>query len=175
MMVLGALALCEKTLRRDATFVARRIMQFTAFHLIQSFEACRLEAYVDASGKPTIGWGHTEGVKIGDTCTQQQADLWLKQDVEWAQGAVNSVLTSPVPQGVFDALVDLTYNVGDRVLHGMVTVRALRREWQAFCTVLASYVHDKDGVVLPGLVRRRKAEIALVEASIPGFKYQGAS
>lgn len=57
-------------------------------HLTEQFESCRLLAYLDSKGVPTIGWGHTAGVHLGMTCTQEQADTWLKQDV---QTAVNEV------------------------------------------------------------------------------------
>ena len=46
--------------------------------LIKSLEGCRTEAYLDQAGIPTIGYGHTLGVKLGDTCSQFQADMWLR-------------------------------------------------------------------------------------------------
>ena len=42
--------------------------------LIKHFEGCRLEAYKCSAKVWTIGWGHTRGVKEGDTCTQEEAD-----------------------------------------------------------------------------------------------------
>ena len=43
-------------------------------HIIKQFEGCRLAAYKCAAGVPTIGYGHTAGVKMGQTITQEQAD-----------------------------------------------------------------------------------------------------
>ena len=38
--------------------------------LIQSFEGLRLMSYVCPAGVLTIGYGHTQGVNLGDSCTQ---------------------------------------------------------------------------------------------------------
>ena len=51
--------------------------------LIKQFEGCRLEAYKDSAGIPTIGYGNTyypDGtkVKIGDKITQQRAEELLQ-------------------------------------------------------------------------------------------------
>jgi lysozyme len=59
-------------------------------HLTESFESCKLTAYLDTGGVPTIGYGHTKGVKLGMTCTQEQAEQWLREDVAAAQAAVNA-------------------------------------------------------------------------------------
>jgi len=42
--------------------------------LIKKFEGCKLEAYLCSAGVPTIAFGRTKNVKLGDTCTQEQAD-----------------------------------------------------------------------------------------------------
>lgn len=34
-------------------------------NLIKKYESCRLTAYLDPVGIPTIGWGHTSGIKMG--------------------------------------------------------------------------------------------------------------
>jgi GH24 family phage-related lysozyme (muramidase) len=48
--------------------------------LIKKFEGCKLQAYYDAINVPTIAYGRTKGVTIGDTCTQEQADKWLEEE-----------------------------------------------------------------------------------------------
>lgn len=172
-LVLAAIVMYEGTVGKEVIRVWRRAMEFTAWHLIKDFESCKLAAYIDSGGRWTIGWGHTQNVNEGETCTQEQADLWLKQDVSWAVRYVARGLQGlkQVPQGVFDAMVDITYNVGSRVARNL-SVFVEAGNWQGLCAALTRYVHDGNGKVLPGLVRRRKAEIALIEASIPGFKYQ---
>ena len=49
--------------------------------LIKRFEGCKLYAYRDSVGIPTIGYGHTKGVKMGMSITQKQADDFLREDV----------------------------------------------------------------------------------------------
>ena len=50
-------------------------------NLIKKFEGCRLTAYKCAAGVPTIGYGHTAGVKMGQAITQAQAEGFLKDDL----------------------------------------------------------------------------------------------
>lgn len=55
--------------------------------LIKSYETLRLEAYMPTpNDKPTIGWGHTKGVKMGDVCNVAQAEKWFLEDTAEAAG-----------------------------------------------------------------------------------------
>ncbi len=93
-----------------------------AVALIQHFENCKLEAYSDILGLPTIGWGHTDGVKLGMTCTQEQADKWLQDEIHTFEAQVIKALNKDhieVTQNQFDALVCFAYNLGTYTLvHG---------------------------------------------------------
>ena len=81
--------------------------------LIKSFEGCRLKAYKCPAGVWTIGYGHTAGVKEGDTITQRQADDYLRNDLEKYEKAVmNYDGVYHFNQNQFDALVSFTYNCG---------------------------------------------------------------
>lgn len=51
-------------------------------NLIKQSEGLRLKAYRCPAGVPTIGWGHTEGVKMGMRITQAQAEVLLIQDLK---------------------------------------------------------------------------------------------
>ena len=83
------------------------------FEIIKKYESCRLTAYLDPVGIPTIGWGHTSGVKMGQTITQAQADAYLAQDVSTAERAVAKYDgTYHWNQNQFDGLVSFTYNCG---------------------------------------------------------------
>ena len=50
----------------------------TGKEIIKKWEGLRLEAYLCPAGVPTIGWGHTKGVKLGDKITLEQAEDFLK-------------------------------------------------------------------------------------------------
>ena len=80
--------------------------------LIIQFEGCKLQAYRDQGGVWTIGVGHTSGVKEGDTCTQEQAQAWLAEDVRGVEKKVNFNVKVPLNQNQFDALVSFTFNIG---------------------------------------------------------------
>lgn len=45
---------------------------------IKEFEGLRKEAYLDAAGVPTIGYGHTRGVRMGDVISGYWAEMFLK-------------------------------------------------------------------------------------------------
>src|ERR1035437_8106279 len=83
------------------------------YAFLRNYERFRPTAY-----KPTphdvwtIGFGHTHGVKEGDTCTMVQALGWLGEDVAWAVAAVNHQVKVTINQNQFDALVSLCFNIG---------------------------------------------------------------
>ena len=58
-------------------------------NLIKQSEGLRLKAYRCPAGVPTIGWGHTEGVKMGQRITQAQAEVLLIQDLEPVEQLLN--------------------------------------------------------------------------------------
>ena len=127
--------------------------------LIKSFETCRLAAYLPTPADvPTLGWGHTRAVALGDTCTQEQADAWFLEDVAWAEDCVNRAITQLINQQEFDALVSLCFNIGCKAFSGSTLVKDLNR--LDFDSASDQFlVWDKQhGQVLAGLLNRRKAE-----------------
>ncbi|CCG40170.1 Lysozyme [Magnetospirillum molischianum DSM 120] len=55
-------------------------------------EGLRLVAYRCTAGVLTIGYGHTSGVCEGDTCTPEQAEAWLQNDVAAALTGLDHAL-----------------------------------------------------------------------------------
>ena len=134
--------------------------------LTKHFEGLRLSAYQDSVGVLTIGYGHTgSSVHPGMTITEQQATELLLQDVTGAVAAVNRLVTVPVDQDQFDALVDFVYNVGA----GNFARSTLLRELNAGNIAAAAAQFPQwgcaGGVKLPGLLRRRLSEQALFQTS----------
>jgi lysozyme len=82
--------------------------------LLREREGCRLAAYLDTVGVPTIGVGHTGGVKLGDTCTLEQATAVLREDIALAEAAIRQNVRVPLRQHEFDALGSFIFNVGVR-------------------------------------------------------------
>ena len=123
-------------------------------NLIKKFEGYRDRAYYCSSGVPTIGYGHTRGVKIGDFCTRAQAVKWLKQDIESAERAVNKYMkVYNFNQNEYDALVSFAYNLG-----GIDQLTAYgTRDRKTIYEKMLLYVKS-GGVVNSGLVERRWKE-----------------
>ena len=128
--------------------------------LIKSFEGCRLKAYkpVPTEKYWTIGWGHYGAdVTEGMTITQAQADALLVQDCAGSVAAVNNSkycpITETLNQNQFDALVSFTFNCGT----GGLQTLCKNRTAAEIAEKMLLY-NKGGGNVLPGLVRRRKAE-----------------
>lgn len=126
--------------------------------IIKGAEGLRLEAYLCPAGIPTIGYGSTRGVVLGDTITEDEAEQRLKDDVEEFEGCVADVVTVPLTQGQFDALVSLSFNIGCTRFANSTLVRLLNAgDIDGAAAEFSRWVKSK-GQTLPGLVRRRQAE-----------------
>ena len=79
--------------------------------LIKQFEGCKLYAYRDSVGIPTVGYGHTKNVKMGMAITQKQAEAFLKEDLVSVEKSINA-LGINFTQGEFDALCSWVFNLG---------------------------------------------------------------
>lgn len=79
--------------------------------LIKDFEGLRLGAYLCPAGVPTIGYGHTKGVKMGQVITHEQADDYLIEDIAPLERHLNK-LGINFRQEQFDALVSWLFNLG---------------------------------------------------------------
>ena len=78
---------------------------------LKEFEGLRKEAYLDAAGVPTIGYGHTQGVRMGDVISEYWAEMFLKADLYDVEKQVDS-LGLELNQPQFDALVSFAFNLG---------------------------------------------------------------
>lgn len=127
--------------------------------LIKSFEGLSLKAY-NQGGKdvPTIGYGHTRGVKMGDVITEHQAEEFLRQDVASAEHDVNRLVKVPLTQNQFDALVSFTFNLGGGNLSTSTLLKKLNvGNYEGAAEEFPRWSFSR-GVHLAGLERRRKAE-----------------
>ncbi len=139
--------------------------------LISSFEGLRLAAYLDPVRIPTIGWGHTgPDVRLGMTITQARAVELLREDTSAAAADVNRLVTRPLTQPQFDALVSLVFNAGTAPLSPGTLGRKLNAgDVAGAAAEFGRWVKGKDKsgqfVTLAGLVRRRAAEEAMFKGS----------
>jgi len=121
-------------------------------------ESFRADAYLDPVGVPTIGYGTTQGVKIGDKITREDAEAQLKQDASAAGDVIKRCVTVPLYQREYDAYVDFIYNVGESAFCKSTLVKKLNAEdYDGACNELSRWVYAK-GQKLNGLVSRRERE-----------------
>ena len=96
-----------------------------AFAKIKEFEGCRLSAYTDSVGVPTIGVGHTKGVKMGQKISMEQAESFLREDLFSVEKYVNTI-PEVNTQGKFDALVDFAFNLGIGALQRSTLLKKIK-------------------------------------------------
>ena len=129
--------------------------------IVRKFEGCKLTAYLCPAGIPTIGYGHTHNVKLGDTCTQQQADEWLEDDFFYATSDVKVVVKVPLTDNQLDALASFVFNLGVRKLIQSTLLKKLNaKDYTGAANEFDKWVFAA-GKKLNGLIARRAAEKAL--------------
>jgi lysozyme len=129
--------------------------------LIAAFEGCKLNAYQDAVGIWTIGYGHTRDVHSGMSVTQAQAEQLLQADLEEFESAVESVVNVDLDSNQFSALVAFCFNVGPQALFDSTLLKLLN-QGNTFAAANEFPRWDKAGEQhLLGLTRRRFAERSL--------------
>ncbi|SFR96593.1 lysozyme [Granulicella pectinivorans] len=132
--------------------------------LTKRFEGFALTAYQDQVGVWTIGYGHTgRSVHGGMTITQDQANQFLESDVAGAVACVNRAVTGAISQNQFDALVDFVFNLGCASLLTSALLRSVNAgDFEHAAEQFLRWDHA-GGVVVPGLLTRRKAEMTLFQ------------
>ena len=137
--------------------------RFEGFHRTPNVDPDRAYPYVCPAGFWTIGYGHLCAADH-PPITRGQAESYLATDLETALKA--TLRYCPVLATVSDnrlaAIVDFTFNLGA----GRLQTSTLRRrvnleDWTGAAYELSKWVHG-GGKVLPGLVIRRQAEVALL-------------
>ncbi|MEO1136682.1 MAG: lysozyme [Pseudomonadota bacterium] len=79
--------------------------------IIKDSEGLRLEAY-NLGGQWLIGYGHSRTARAGMTITEAEAERLLREDIRASEDAVRKMVTVPVNQNQFSAMVSLAYNMG---------------------------------------------------------------
>ena len=133
--------------------------------LIKKFEGCKMRAYLDAVDVPTIAYGRTKNVKLGDTCTQSQAEEWLEEELVEYEGYVNEAVKVPLTQNQLDALVSWTYNLGPSNLNKSTLLKVLNNSDYDGVPEQIMRWNKAGGKVLDGLVRRREAEAEMFKGN----------
>ena len=108
--------------------------------------------------KPTIGFGTTDGVKLGDSITPPKALQRALQDIQQYEGAIKRCVTVPLHQREYDAYTSLTYNIGQTAFCNSTLVRKLNaQDYEGACKEILRWDRFQ-GKPLAGLTNRRQAE-----------------
>jgi len=143
-----------------------RSLSTRGLNLIAGFEGFVARPYNDAAGHATIGYGHLlhyGPVTLADlhgwgTITVARGLELLDADAARFERAVGLLVTVPVSQGEFDALVSFAFNVGERALAGSTLLRLLNQSNRVEAADEFLRWNRAGGRVLAGLTRRRQAE-----------------
>lgn len=142
-----------------------------AIALIRSFESLFLKAYLDPVKIPTIGWGTIQypggrKVKMGDVVTREQAEEYLMHEVREKCQGLEALISVPVNDNQFSALVSFAYNCGTGAFQGSTMRRKLNAGDYAGAANEFLRWNRAKGMVLRGLTRRRIAEKKLFETPV---------
>ncbi len=134
--------------------------------LIKQHEGLRLQAYKCPGGVWTIGYGHTKDVSSGMSIDRTTADELLKDDLRTCEDCLNSLNLS-VNQNQFDALVSFIFNVGIGNFKKSTLLLKVRinPDDNSIMDEFLKWVYSR-GKVLPGLQRRRLAEVKLYYSNL---------
>jgi len=143
--------------------------------LIKAFESLFLEAYKCSAGIWTIGYGttstkaggHDDGtIYQGMTITEDEADEYLRQDLEYFSKVVGKLVTNDVNDDQFGSLVSFAFNCGEGNLSSSTLLKRVNsgdfdEVPDQFLRWNKARNESGDLVVLNGLTRRRASESRL--------------
>lgn len=120
------------------------------------YEGLELKAYLDPIGKPTLCYGETQGVKMGDTATESQCKEMLAIKLGYISYRIDMLVEPELPKAVHAAAVDLVYNVGEGAFKRSTMIKKLNAgDFRGACNELSKWVYA-GGIKLNGLVKRRE-------------------
>lgn len=126
---------------------------------ILNYEGFSDTAYIPVPGDvPTIGFGSTKGVKLGDTITPEKAIERAYRDIRNTESAIHKCVHVPLSTSEYDAFTSLAYNIGTSAFCSSTLVKKLNAgDYEGACAEIKRWVYVK-GQVVPGLVNRREKE-----------------
>ena len=156
--------------------------------LMHRYEGCRNKPYLCPAHIWTIGYGHvlyqkqirlpmvrvegkeTPMIRKEMPLKPEDNRVWTKTEIDelfradvasFERGVLRLVPGVVGRQGSFDALVSISFNFGlGNLQRSTIRMRANRGDWEGAADAFRVWTKG-GGKVLPGLVKRREAEIAL--------------
>lgn len=143
----------------DRTKIASLVLSALALVGIASHEGYTDKAVIPIPGDvPTLGFGTTEGVKMGDKTNPVQALQRTMRDIEEKESAVKKCVKVPLYQHEYDAYISLAYNIGTGNFCGSTLVKKLNsQDYAGACKEILRWDRAQ-GRVVKGLTVRRQKE-----------------
>jgi lysozyme len=141
-----------------------------AFITLAVHEGYTDQAVIPIKGDvPTLGFGQTQGVKMGDTTTPIRALIRFKSEIDEYEGAIKRCANVPMQQAEYDLWVNMAYNIGptrfcrDKQGNPSSIVKALNAgDYKGACDAILLYKYAgkndcsvPNNKVCPGLWKRR--------------------
>ena len=135
---------------------AAAVVIATATPFIAKWEGLETTAYRDIVGVPTVCYGETRGVKMGDTYTKEQCMDMLKVAVGDYYRKIEPCMTNKdIPVGVQASILELAYNVGiGAACKSTMMKLANQGKYKEACRELDKWV-KAGGQTVRGLQNRR--------------------
>lgn len=132
-----------------------------AFPLVAQFEGLKLKAYLDMAGIPTICYGETMDVSLGDVKSKKECDTMLAARITYFALEVDASINTHLSERTHAALASWAYNVGVGAMQKSTLVKlANQGDMRGACNQLLRWDNVK-GQKVRGLTLRRQKERGL--------------
>ncbi len=134
---------------------------------IKRHEGLRLRAYLPTPNDvPTIGWGHTKGVRLGQEISLPEAQRLIEKDVAWVKRVIDGAVKVPLGPNQVSALYSFVFNLGGSNFRKSTMLRKLNAGDYVGTANEFKRWNKQKGKVLRGLTKRRAHEAELFRKDI---------
>ena len=145
--------------------------------MIRQFEGCRLVAYKCPAGYWSVGYGNRyyadgtpvqEGDKIDQETANRLLDITIEKFEKQVRLLLGDALLVTLPKEAIDPLISFSFNVGTGAFAKSTLLKKIKENKLNFDGIEAEFMkwNKGGGKVLPGLVKRRKAEFQLYKEAV---------
>lgn len=125
---------------------------------VSGFEGCRQYAYRDPVGIPTVCFGETRGVHLGQHFTRPECENMLGDRLQEFDAGVRKCVRIEMPATREAAMVSFAYNLGVGGFCRSSVARLLNENRPREACDALLHFNTARGIPLPGLTRRRQEE-----------------
>ena len=135
--------------------------------IIKYYEGWSSRPYKCPAGIATIGYGSTwdiNGEKVNmnhKKVTKEQGEALLLRELRHVDHAIRKLVKAELTENMYSSLASIIYNIGSGNFQRSTLRMKLNRGWYEAAADEFPKWRRAGGRILPGLVRRRKAEMGL--------------